>query len=550
MSLFSILLFIYPLDLTFSFNSFFHTIFIIVDIVLIGYFLKEGFKFSSSKVWVLASLQLILFIIAESILVGNSTDLIVDELSCFMFTVINIVGSLIIVFALWYINKEDMSEIRKKTFLVYLCLFLVVMNLIVITNSLMIFFLLFEMTTLASYLLIGFRKDEIGQKNALKALWMNQIGGILILLSVIFSSFQDIPAYFTNMIESPTLLLALSLLALAALIKGAQTPFDSWLLGAMVAPTPVSAILHSATMVKIAPFVILKLSSSLENTIAGDIIIFFGSFVFLIAALYGLSREKFKEILGYSTISLLGLMCAMAVCLGTTDPTVVYILIFFHAVSKALLFLLAGILEKKYHIKEVWQMDGLLHKAPLSASMIIFGFASITLPPFGLFFGKLFSIEISTQMLEKGPAYLALLIALALGSAILTLLYFKVASLLFSKQAVQESFNKENKWDIAMLVPYIYTIILIASVWFILKIGIQIPLIYVFLSLLMIILVPICLKLFPFKNVDRVKEYYCAEQEHFSVGQWSFEISQNNQKFITSIGIFLFFAVAFAGGVL
>lgn len=550
MSIFSVLLFINPLDLVISFNSIIHFLFIILDVVLIGYFLKEGLKYKSSKVWLLASVQLVLFVIAESMIGGNGADLVIDELSCFMFTVINIVGSLIIVFALWYIDKEDMSESRKKIFLVYLCLFLVVMNLIVVANSLMLFFLLFEMTTLASYLLIGFRKDEIGQKNALKALWMNQIGGVLILLAVIFASMQEIPAYFTTMIESPTLLLALSLLALAALIKGAQTPFDSWLLGAMVAPTPVSAILHSATMVKIAPFVILKLSTSLEGTIAGDIIVFFGSFVFVIAALYGLSREKFKEILGYSTISLLGLMCAMAVSLGSTDPTVVYILIFFHAVSKALLFLLAGVLEKNHHIKEIWQMDGLLHKAPLTASMIIFGFASITLPPFGLFFGKLFSIEISAQMLDKGPAYLSLLIALALGSAVLTLLYFKVASLLFSKNAEEESYNSENKWDIAMIVPYIYTLILIASVWFIIKMGIQIPLEYVYLSLAMIILVPLSLKLFAFKDVDRVKEYYCAEQEHFSVGQWYFEISQNNQRIITSLGVFLFIAIAFAGGVL
>lgn len=533
-----------------SFGSFLHTLIIIMDVILIGYFLKEGLKFSASKVWMLALVQLILFIVAESMLVGKGADLVIDELACFMFTVINIVGSLIVAFAVWYIDKEEISEHRKRTFLLYLSLFLVVMNLIVVANSLMLFFFFFELTTLASYLLIGFRKDTLSQDNALKALWMNQIGGVLILSAVIFSAMNDVPAYFSTILQSPTLLFAIALLALAGLIKGAQTPFDGWLLGAMVAPTPVSAILHSATMVKIAPFVVLKLSSGLQGTLAGELIIVFGSCVFVIAALYGLSREKFKEILGYSTISLLGLMCAMAVSMGSANPTVVYILIFFHAVSKALLFLLAGILEKNHHVKEISQMDGLLQKAPLSAMMVIFGFGTITLPPFGLFFGKLFSIEEVAGLITQSPAYLVLVVALALGSALLTLLYFKVASSMFSKNSEQETYNYENKWDVAMVTPYIYTLILIASVWFILQAGINIPITYVYISLALILIVPILMKLFNFKNVDRIQEYYCGEQAHFSVAQWFFEVSRASKKKIAFLGGLAFIAIALAGGVL
>lgn len=550
MTLVASLLFINPILVTISFGSFVHVLLIIVDTALIGYFLKEGLKFKTSKVWMLALVQLVLFIVAESMLVGSGADLVIDELACFMFTVINIVGSLIVAFAVWYIDKEDISESRKRTFLLYLSLFLVVMNLIVVANSLMLFFLLFEMTTLASYLLIGFRKDQISQDNALKALWMNQIGGIFILSAVIFSAIQGVPAYFSAALENSTVLFAIALLALAGLVKGAQMPFDGWLLGAMVAPTPVSAILHSATMVKIAPFIVLKLSSSLQGTIAGDLIIVFGSCVFVIAALYGLSREKFKEILGYSTISLLGLMCAMAVSMGTANPMVVYILIFFHAVSKALLFLLAGILEKNHHVKEISQMDGLLQKAPLSAMMVIFGFGTITLPPFGLFFGKLFSIEKAASLITQSPAYLVLIVALALGSAILTLLYFKVASSMFSKNAEQETYNYENKWDVAMVVPYAYTLILIASVWFILQAGINIPITYVYLSLAMILIVPVLMKLFNFKNVDRVREYYCGEQAHFGVAQWFFEISQTTKQMIALLAGLTFIAIALAGGVL
>jgi ech hydrogenase subunit A len=130
----------------------------LMDVGLIMYFLKEGLSFKSKKVWILAIIQLLLFIIAESLISGGEKgiDFIVDDLSIFMFTVINIVGSLIVAFSVWYIKKEDISDGRRRVFLFYLTLFLSIMNLIVVANSLMIFFLLFEMTTLASYLLIGF----------------------------------------------------------------------------------------------------------------------------------------------------------------------------------------------------------------------------------------------------------------------------------------------------------------------------------------------------------------------------------------------------------
>ena len=538
-SLCSIFLFFSPELFSFSLGSFFSTFIIILDTILILYFLKEGLEFKNKKVWILALAQLSLFIIAEMLMSssGGHADFVVDELSIFMFTVINIVGSLIVVYALWYIDKEPISEKRKRLFIMYLILFLSVMNLIVVSNSLMIFFLLFELTTLASYLLIGFRKDDISRDNALKALWMNQIGGVFILIAVLFSTV----AYFDGLNSS--MLIVVSFIAMAGLVKGAQMPFDGWLLGAMVAPSPVSAILHSATMVKLAPFIILKLAPAYENTIVGQFIMVFGAFVFVVAGLYGLSRDKFKEILGYSTISLLGLMISMATFVGDEHKHILYILIFFHALSKALLFLLAGILEKNHHLKNVSEMDGLLYIAPLSASMIIVGFATITLPPFGLFFGKLFSIELIAESLSKSPSYLLFLIGISIGSAVLILLYFKVASLIFSKNAEEEVFHKENVFTIEMISPYIFTILLIGSSFFMF----EVPLFYVAISLLMLVIVPIWLKIDPFKNVDRVKEYHCGEQGHFGVAQWSFSFTKEAEKKIAIAGIVAFTSIAIGG---
>ncbi len=538
LSLCAILLFLSPQTLSFSLNSFFSSLVIVLDSVLILYFLKEGFKFKSKPVWVLALTQLALFISAEIYASSHvNADFIVDELSSFMFLVINIVGSLIVVYALWYIDKEAISEKRKRLFMMYLILFLSVMNLIVSSNSLMIFFLLFEMTTLASYLLIGFREDEISQTNALKALWMNQIGGVFILVAVLMSSV----AYFDGL--SSDMLIVVSFIAMAGLVKGAQIPFDGWLLGAMVAPSPVSAILHSATMVKLAPFVILKLAPTYEGTVLAQIIMMFGISVFVIAGIYGLSKDKFKEVLGYSTISLLGLMIAMATVVGEEHKEILYVLVFFHALSKALLFLIAGILEKNYHLKNISEMDGLLYKAPLSASMIIIGFATITLPPFGLFFGKLFSIELVSDYMSRSPSYLFLLVGIVVGSALLVLLYFKVASLIFAKNADDEGYLHEDMCSIEMFSPYAFVLILVGSSFFMFEVS----LLYVVASLSMLLLIPLWLKIDPFKNVDRVKEYHCGEQGHFGMAQWSYSFSKETQTKISFAGMLAFACVALGG---
>ena len=535
MSAISISLFSASTSGLFSLNAFWHGVIIVADIALLLYFFKEGRRFGSTKVWALALLQLGLLLYAKSTSSGGGIDIVLNELAAFMAVVISVVGGLIVVFSLWYIDKENIDETRKKSFIVMLTLFLAVMFTIVIANGLFLFFLLFELTTLASYLLIAFRKDTQSSANALKALWMNQVGGVFILLAIIFGSSSGVSPYFSEVISNAALFSA-ALIAMAALVKGAQIPFDGWLLGAMVAPTPVSAILHSATMVKIAPFVVLKLSPLLANTMVGNMLIIFGSFVFVVAGIYGLSRDKFKEILGYSTISLLGLMIAVAAGVGDGDPGLIYALIFFHALSKALLFLLAGILEKNHHIKNVSQMDGLLYRAPFSAAMVILGFATITLPPFGLFFGKLFSIEMAAVNLAKSPAYLVLLICLAIGSALLVLLYFKVGSMLFTKRADVESYGVESWFSFGFFSPAIFSLILFFSFIFLVDFGFTLSMPYVWLALLMTLMLPLWLKLSSFKGIDRVSEYNCGEVARFEVSQWSYELSPLLQKRIAWCG--------------
>lgn len=238
-----------------------------------------------------------------------------------------------------------------------------------------------------------------------------------ILISLIIGVHTYDTLYFGQLLSSANglFLLPVTLLIIAAFIKGASLPFDKWLLGAMVAPTPVSAILHSATMVKIAPYLILKIAPAFSPLLA-SLVVFFGSFVFMGASILALSKDFFKEILGLSTIAFLALMMAISAIGNEEAVNIALVLIVFHALSKALLFLQAGVLEKVFHLKYLQDINHLYAKSKVTVFFIIIGFASLTLPPFGAFIGKLSSIEMIASMIKESPLYLFSLLFILMGS--------------------------------------------------------------------------------------------------------------------------------------
>lgn len=292
----SVYLYIQVTDsLHFAIPVYFNEVVAAADILLLLYFGWVAIRKKSLLVGLMTILQLgglsyLLYILPAD----HSMQFAVDKLSLFMFLLINVISGIIAIYSLKYIDEEDCSAFRKKYFMSILFWFIAVMNLIVSSDNMEYFFLFFELTTLASFLFIGFRKDEVSVKNAITALWMNQVGGLAILAAIFFiyyNGFGD--ATFTNLLSHPGaagILLPVALLSIAALIKGAQMPFSKWLLGAMVAPTPVSALLHSSTMVKIAPFVILRLAPVLKNTPVATMVILLTAFVFVAAAIGALSR--------------------------------------------------------------------------------------------------------------------------------------------------------------------------------------------------------------------------------------------------------------------
>ena len=154
------------------------------------------------------------------------------------------------------------------------------------------------------------------------------------------------------------------LISFAGITKSAQFPFSSWLVGAMIAPTPVSALLHSSTMVKAGVYVMVRFAPVLQGTTPGYMIALVGGFTFLLASAIAISQSNAKKVLAYSTIANLGLIVACA-GIGTYEAIwAAILLIIFHAVSKSLLFLCVGTVEHQIGSRDIEDMNGLITRMP------------------------------------------------------------------------------------------------------------------------------------------------------------------------------------------
>jgi ech hydrogenase subunit A len=513
---------------------------------------------------------------------STGAQLLIDQLSSFMFLLINPISSIIAVYSLRYIDEEDCSSFRKKYFLSTIFWFIAVMNLLVSSDNLEFFFLFFELTTLASFLFISFRRDAVSVSNGLTALWMNQVGGVAILAAIIFLNVTGAgEATFSNLLAQSTnqpLLLPLALLSIAALIKGAQMPFSKWLLGAMVAPTPVSALLHSSTMVKIAPFVILRLSPVLKDTPVAQVLMALTGFVFVAAAVGALSQDNFKRILAHSTIALLALMMLLAAAATPVTITAALILILFHGISKCMLFLNAGILERVFHLKQASDMDKLGESGPFTALVITIGFLSLLLPPFGAFLGKWMSIEtLGTLATEQKLLGALLLVAIAGGGAVLSLLYFKVIGVLLARSGDRDKIQFEHTGPFYAATTYILLGLLLVTVvglpllltqvftpvassvlglpvavategWSLVLGGMKLPFVPMLLAFFLLPATILAAMFVRFKQVDRAKEYMCGENVQYSFSSLYFSTDKATPWF-AAVGL-LFFALLLVVAVL
>jgi NADH-quinone oxidoreductase subunit L len=369
-----------------------------------------------------------------------------DKLSVFMTLFITFVGWLIHLYATSYM-KEDPGYGK---FFFYFNLFLASMLLLVLSDGPLMMFIGWEGVGLCSYLLISFYYQENANVVAgNKAFIVNRVGdlGFLIGLAILFFycgkggfSYQDIASH---MAEMPMELLSLIGIALfiGAMGKSAQIPLYVWLPDAMAGPTPVSALIHAATMVTAGVYMVARFHF-LYDLIPhiGLFIAYIGALSALFAAVIATRQSDIKKILAYSTMSQLGYMF-IAVGLGAYSSALFHV--FTHAFFKALLFMGAGaVIVSLHHEQNIFKMGGMRHITPVVyITMLIATLAICGIPPFAGFFSK---DEILLVAFGRGEYALW---ALGLVSAVLTSYYmFRLFFVVFEGKHAHHSHAHDVDW--------------------------------------------------------------------------------------------------------
>ena len=394
-----------------------------LEILVAAFFIRIGLRLKHLVVTLLAVLQFGLILYEKFYPIRKIIEaplFIVDSLSTILVLVVSIIGSLIVLYAIGYMEKHEHhappTAASAGRFFFLLIAFLGFMNGLVLANQITWFSLFWELTTLCSFMLISHDGTPLAKKNAARAILLNLIGGLALTLAAIAAKSKG--AESLTAIMAARAMTPMALLALAAFAKSAQMPFQSWLLGAMVAPTPVSALLHSSTMVKAGSYLILRLSPAFMGTRLAAVLAVAGAFTFAATSALAIGQSNGKKVLAYSTIANLGLIVA---CAGIGTP-IAYaagvMILCFHALSKSLLFLCMGNIEQAIGTREIEDMIGLMPKMPVTTIIAVIGMISMFVPPFSMLISKWIAIEAAVD----APVVLILIV---IGSALTILFWAK-----------------------------------------------------------------------------------------------------------------------------
>ncbi len=316
-----------------------------------------------------------------------------DPLSSLMLLFVTFVGSLIHVYSIGYMAGDK----NFGKFFAYLNLFLGSMLILVLGNSPLVMFVGWEGVGLCSYLLISFYSEE--RENVVagnKAFIVNRIGDLGFVLGMAFLfwgigadgfDYLSLKANAHNLTPALGITVCL-LLFVGATGKSAQIPLYVWLPDAMAGPTPVSALIHAATMVTAGVYMVARFSFLyIEVPVAGTVVAWIGILTALLAAVFGMFQNDIKKILAYSTVSQLGYMFAGV---GVAAYSAGIFHVFTHAFFKALLFLGAGsVILALHHQQNIWKMGGLKKKLPITYGTVLVGSLALAgCPPFAGFFSK------------------------------------------------------------------------------------------------------------------------------------------------------------------
>ena len=389
-----------------------------------------------------------------------------DTLTAVMFIVVTTVSACVHLYSIGYM-EEDPSKIR---FMGYLSLFTFFMLVLVSSNNLLQMFFGWEGVGLASYLLIGFwhHKDS-ANKAAIKAFVVNRVGdfGYAIGIAGIFyifgtisfdSIFSQVDRFSEHQIQFlsfsfPTLDFLCFLLFIGAMGKSAQLGLHTWLPDAMEGPTPVSALIHAATMVTAGVFLVARMSPLYEfATFTNLFITFIGAATAIFAASIALTQNDIKRVIAYSTCSQLGYMF-FAAGVGAYNASIFHLTT--HAFFKALLFLSAGsVIHAMHHEQDMRKMGGLFKKIPFTATMMWIGsLAIIGFPYLSGYYSKESILE-NAFYASNGIAYFAYLVGIL--TALLTAFYsWRLLFLTFhgENRSNNKTYDHAHESPLVMTVP-------------------------------------------------------------------------------------------------
>lgn len=361
---------------------------------------------------------------------GIDFSFYIDGLSVLFSLMVLGIGAFILIYAGYYMKSHPM----KGRFMGYLLLFMASMLGIVVSGNLITIFVFWELTSISSYLLIGYNHEKPeARAAALQALLITGFGGLallggFVLMGIPYGSYE-----LSNLFSDPDLmrnnayyLPALLLVLTGAFTKSAQFPFHFWLPGAMAAPSPVSAYLHSATMVKAGVFLLARLNPVLGGTEVWHYLLsIFGVTTMFAGAWLSITQTDLKRILAYTTVSALGTL-VLLIGTGTEyaiNAAIIFLLV--HALYKGTLFMMAGIIEKKTGTRDITKLGGLFKYMPFAAIVMAFALVSMAgIPPMLGFIGK----ELVYEAKVNAPhAHWFILIAGFLTNVILVFLSLRLA---------------------------------------------------------------------------------------------------------------------------
>jgi len=384
--------------------------------------ISPGARFTTSCSWVPS--------------LGVDLSFALDGLSLTFVLLVSGIGALVLIYSGAYLGEQP----GGGRFFAYLLLFMGSMLGLVLSDNVITLFVFWELTSISSYLLIGFHHHtETSRASALKALLVTGAGGLLLLAGLLlmmlaavqlglpFEKAGRISAMLSvDFRQHPLYLPILVLLLLGAFTKSAQVPFHFWLPAAMAAPTPVSAYLHSATMVKAGVYLLARFHPILGGTIQWEtLMIGVGVVTMLVGAIMATGQRDLKRILAYSTISVLGILTTL-LGVGTVlavEAAVVFLVA--HALYKAALFMVAGNIDHETGTRDVTRLGGLRSLMPVTAiTGILASLSKAGTPPMFGFIGK---EALYTAKLDLETIGLWLIFAAVLANVLLVAMSLVVA---------------------------------------------------------------------------------------------------------------------------